>query len=446
VSSVSDAKRSDRAALAEKWGYTGLGSLRESRTLFLAALILLALVTVGATVIGFQAMYEGYGHVYGTTRQIPWGILIAGYIFCVVTSTGLCLVSSIGHVFGAEAFMPIAKRAVFLSIVFMLAGFYIIFFEIESPIRLAIYTFASPNLRSNMWWMGTLYGVYLLAMTVEYFFLLDQKHARARAAGLCGVVFGVAAHSNLGAIFGMLHGRDFWYGPYMPIYFIASAMVSGGAAILLFTTMAAQLNPVIYNERLERANKSVTQLTILLIAVLMFFTFWKIASGFVAPEKYVAIRAFLSGGYTTSFWGGEILLGMVIPFVLLIKSKGTDIRLIFAASALMMIGVFFMRLDLIIAGQIVPVFHALNFEEYRGLLAYTPSFHEIAVLVGGLTLVGTLYLLGEKLLSGHQFQKHEFVPEGGYICPGCGAIHFRKTEETEEEATRRHHEPRDAGE
>ena len=40
--------------------------------------------------------------------------------------------------------------------------------------------------------------------------------------GLLGVVSGVAAHSNLGAVFGLLNGREFWHGPYMPIYVITS--------------------------------------------------------------------------------------------------------------------------------------------------------------------------------------------------------------------------------
>ncbi|MBW2467535.1 MAG: hypothetical protein JRF02_09560 [Deltaproteobacteria bacterium] len=50
-----------------------------------------------------------------------------------------------------------------------------------------------------------------------------------------------------------------------------------------------------------------------------------------------------------------------------------------------------------------------------------------------------LFLIGEKILNGHQFQKHEIVPPGGFICPGCGGIHYKKEGETDEEALRRHH-------
>ncbi|MBU1710960.1 MAG: polysulfide reductase NrfD [Proteobacteria bacterium] len=427
---------------AERWGYTGVGALFRSNKVLLGILGLLGLLVFYGLAVGLHGTFTGYRHVYGVTRQIPWGLLISAYIFCVVTSTGLCLVSSIGHVFGYEPYMPIAKRAVFLSITFMLGGFIIIFFDVENPFRMPIYNAFSPNLTSNMWWMGTLYTLYLIALGIEYFFLLDQNHAWSRIFGLFGVIFGVAAHSNLGAVFGMLHGREFWYGPYMPIYFIVSAMMSGGAAIILFTCISWRIDRHIMSRRMERSIKAVCQLTTMLIAIIMFFTIWKIISGVVAPEKYVAIKAFVLGRYALNFWGAEVLLGMVIPFILLIQSEGRDLRKMFIASSFMMIGIFFMRYDLVLAGQIVPVFHSLGVDEYSSLLEYTPSFHEISVVVAGLSFAGVFYLLGERMLNGHQFQKHEIVPPGAYVCPGCGGIHYKKEGESEEESLKRHHRVR----
>ena len=78
-------------------------------------------------------------------------------------------------------------------------------------------------------------------MAVEFVFLLIEKHKLAMYAGLSGLLSGIAAHSNLGAIFGMLHAREYWYGPYMPIYFIVSAMASGCAAIIFLHGLAIRL-------------------------------------------------------------------------------------------------------------------------------------------------------------------------------------------------------------
>lgn len=428
-----------KADIAKKWGFHGLAALKTASLQYKIVMAVFGLLSVAGLVVGLDAMFTGYHHVYGVTREIPWGILISAYIFCVVTSTGLCIISSFGHVFGVEALMPIAKRAVFMSIIFILGGFCIIFFDIENPFRMAIYNVISPNFRSNMWWMGTLYGAYLVFMMAEYGFLLNQNHVMSRLLGFLGLVAGIAAHSNLGAVFGMLHGRAYWYGPYMPIYFIFSAAMSGCAAIIFFSTLAWKINPEIMNYRMERALKAVTQICIALISVIIFFTIWKIITGAVSHGKTAALVPFLTGNYSVNFWFFEVFLGLILPLYLLIKSRGNNWTLMLWSTGLMIVGIFYMRYDIVLAGEIVPVYRSLGVEDAAELLTYTPSFHEIMVTCFGLALIFLGYLAGEKMLNGHQFEKHEIVPPGGYVCPGCGAIHFKEEGETEEEATRRHH-------
>jgi len=378
--------------------------LSKSFYLVLAFFALMTAVGVGA---GLHAMYIGFNHAYNVTREVPWGILISTYVFFVVTSTGLCLVSSIGHVFGVKDFMPIAKRSVFLSIVTIVAGFTVIFFEIENPFRMAVYNIISPNLSSNIWWMGTLYGAYLFFMILEFIFLQIDKHRIATYAGFLGVISGIAAHSNLGAVFGMLHGREFWYGPYMPIYFIASAMMSGCATILFFTYLADKVNNEKMNKLAERALEVTTKVGILAICIIMFFTAWKIITGFVGAEgKREALMVLLTGKYALNFWLLEVTAGMVLPLIMYILSRGKNMKLIFTGSALMIFGIFFMRYDLVVVGQIVPVYYELGVAEYETLLSYFPSIHEILVVLGGIGIVGTTFLLGEKLFSAHRVEEH----------------------------------------
>ncbi len=425
--------------ISKKWGFDGFAALQKASPGYKMIMGFFALLALAGLAVGLHGLFVGYHHVYGVSRQIAWGLLISVYIFCVVTSTGLCIISSIGHVFGGEAFMPIAKRAVFLSITFMFGGFCIIFFDIENPFRMAIWNVFSPNIVSNMWWMGTLYGLYLVFMMIEYYFLLDQKHTLSRLTGFLGLVVGVAAHSNLGAVFGMLHGRPFWYGPYLPIYFIFSAAMSGGCAILFFTVIGWKINPEVMNHRMERAVRAVTQVTIFLISVIIFFTIWKIITGMVSEGKELVIMSFLKGNYAVNFWFFEVFLGMLLPLVLLIRSRGKNFNMILWATGLMMIGIFFMRYDIVIPGQMESVYHSLGVVEEANLLTYTPSFHEIMASLFGIGFIGLVYFAGEKMLNGHQLEKHEIVPEGGYICPGCGGIHFKEEGETEEEAMKRHH-------
>ncbi|HMK43078.1 MAG TPA: NrfD/PsrC family molybdoenzyme membrane anchor subunit [Dissulfurispiraceae bacterium] len=371
-------------------------------------LALSAAVLCAGVAAGVHGMIVGYAHVYNTSREIAWGILISTYVFFVVTSTGLCLVSSIGHVFGVRDFMPIAKRSVFLSILTIVAGFMVIFFEIENPVRMAIYNVISPNLTSNIWWMGTLYGAYLVFMAIEFVCLQIERHKLATYAGFLGVISGVAAHSNLGAVFGMLMARPFWYGPFMPIYFIASAMMSGCAAIILFTWLAAKVNRTQLDARMFRAVDVTRQVGILMISVIMFFTTWKIIAGLVGGDaERETFLALLSGPYAFNFWVLEVGAGMLFPLAMYIMSRGSNLNMLFYGSASMIFGIFFMRYDLVVVGQIVPAQYELGVNEYATLLSYIPSPHEILVVLAGIGLVGTFFLLGEKIFSEHVVEEHE---------------------------------------
>jgi Ni/Fe-hydrogenase subunit HybB-like protein len=388
------------------WRTVVLPAFQGSKAYY-AAVIFSAMLLLAALGAGLHAKYIGTMHAYGATREVPWGILISTYVFFVVTSTGLCLVSSIGHVFGSKDFAPIAKRSVFLSIMTIVAGFFVIFFEIENPFRMAVYNVISPNFTSNIWWMGTLYGAYMFFMAVEFVFLQLERHRFATIAGFMGVISGIAAHSNLGAVFGMLHGREFWYGPYMPIYFIASAMMSGAATIIFFTWLAYKVNNKSMENTMKRALQVTTKVGILLTCIILFFTTWKFITGFVGGEaKIEAMQMLLTGPYAFNFWGLELMVGMLFPLTLFILSRGVNQKMIFTASALMIFGIFFMRYDLVIVGQLVPVYAELGVVEYASTLSYYPSIHEILIVLGGMGFVALTFLTGEKVFKGHKSEAH----------------------------------------
>jgi molybdopterin-containing oxidoreductase family membrane subunit len=366
---------------------------------------LLTLVGVGA---GIHSLYAGHEHTFGVSREVPWGILIAAYVFFVVTSTGLCIVSSIGHVFGFKNFNPIAKRAVFMSIATIVAGFLVIAFEIENSWRMPVGNVIGANATSNIWWMGTLYGAYLFFMLIEFVMLQKNDHKKATAFGLAGLLTGVAAHSNLGAVFGLLNAREFWHGPYMPIYFITSAAMSGCIAIIFFTWLAYRANNWRMSEEMKKSMESVAKVGALMMAVIIFFTCWKMSSGGSGnpPGKYEAIMSLVRGPYALNFWGGEVALGMVIPFVIIMLVKGRNMNALFAAALAGMVGIFFMRYDLVIVGQLVPHFHGMGLVDYPDFLSYTPSLHENLVVMGGVAFCLMLFLMGEKLFRGHVSEDH----------------------------------------
>ncbi len=369
---------------------------------------LLALMTVVGVAAGIHSLYVGHEHTFGVSRGVPWGILIAAYVFFVVTSTGLCIVSSVGHVFGFENFNPIAKRAVFMSIGTIVAGFLVIAFEIENSWRMPVGNVIGANPTSNIWWMGTLYGAYLFFMMIEFVMLQLNKHKIATSFGLAGLLTGVVAHSNLGAVFGLLNGREFWHGPYMPIYFITSAAMSGCVAIIFFTYIAYKFNGWKMSEKMTKSMESVAKMGALMMAIIIFFTSWKMITGVTGepPGKYEAIKTLLSGSYSLNFWVGEVALGMVIPFVIILAVKGRNMNALFIAALAGMIGIFFMRYDLVIVGQLVPAYHGMGLVDYPELLTYTPTLHENLVVLGGIAFCGLTFFMGERLFRGHVSEEH----------------------------------------
>lgn len=373
-----------------------------------AAIGMFGLLTLVGVAFGVHAFFTGHEHAYGISREIPWGLMLAAYVFFVVTSTGLCLVSSIGHVFGVEAFKPIAKRSVFLAIATIVAGFVVIAFEIENPWRMALYNVISPNLTSNIWWMGTLYGAYLFFMLIEFALLQAGQHKTAGMFGLAGVIAGVAAHSNLGAVFGLLNGREFWHGPYMPIYFITSAMMSGCAAVIFFHWVGYKINGWQMSDKLQKSLSSVAKLGALLYVTIMFFTTWKILSGIAGhpPGKYEAIMALLTGPYAKNFWIAEIGMGMVLPFVIILAVRAKNISAMALGSLASIIGIFFMRYDLVVVGQIVPGLHEYNIVSLPHLLSYTPTLHEYMITMAGFTFCAMLFMIGERMFRGHLSEDH----------------------------------------
>ncbi len=372
------------------------------------AIWILSFITLVGIAFGLHSMIVGHEHTFGVTREIPWGLLLAAYVFFVVTSTGLCLVSSIGHVFGYEAFKPIAKRSVYLAIATIVSGFLVIFFEIENPWRMAIYNVISPNFTSNIWWMGTLYGAYLFFMLIEFSLLQAGKHKAAGMCGLLGVVAGVAAHSNLGAVFGLLNGREYWHGPYLPIYFIVSAMMSGCATIIFFHWLGYRINGWKMSEKLQYSLQSVGKLGALLYIVIMFFTTWKLISGIAGkvPGKYEAIEAALHGPYATQFWFGEIGLGLVLPLAFILAVRAKNIGAMAFGSMLSILGIFIMRYDLLLVGQIIPGFHEMHLTGVPEILPYSPTVHEWLITIAGFSFCGILFILGERFFKGHLSEDH----------------------------------------
>jgi Ni/Fe-hydrogenase subunit HybB-like protein len=361
---------------------------------------------IGLISIGY-VLKVGHSHAYNLTRQIPWGILISTYVFFAVSCSGLCLVSSLGHVFGIKEFEVIGKRAILAAILTLLTGFGVIAMELDHPFRMAIWVIFSPNPSSAIWWMGTLYGFYLVLLCIELYAFIKEKHKLASMIGLVGFVIAISACSNLGAVFGLLEARPFWHGSYLPIYFILSALVSGCALLALLVFFNHSLRGLEIPSQYKNFMITLGKLQALLLGILIFFVIWKTIPGIYEryPGIYEATIATITGKLSLNFWFFEVFLGLAVPFIILLNRATRTPFGVMLAGLFTTIGLFFMRYDMVVAGQIHPMRNSYGAGS-TVLLHYTPSLAEMGIVIGSVSVCLFVYILIEKKFdlssTGHQ--------------------------------------------
>jgi len=377
-----------------------LGFEKSPRNMLLAVIILALLA---AFAVGIALFISHGHHAYAVTREHPWGLLLAVYIFFVVSSTGLCIIGSLGDVFGFKDYMLISKRAIFGSIVTILAGFAVIAFEIGHPVTMLIYNVLSPGLTSAIWWMGTLYGIYLTFMIVEFYFLLNGDMKKAKIFGLTGLLVGLAAHSNLGSVFGFLNAREISQGVFYPTYFILTAFITGVYLAFIIMGFRYKLN---FPENVKKMLMNLAKIQGLLLSILIFFVAWKFLTdiyGGVPNKADVAIH--ILGSTTFQL---EVLLAMVLPLLVVLKDFGRSPVLMFWASMIGMVGIFFMRYNLVHDTQLKPLM-MLKKVEYQlppTWVEYFPAPAEMLISAGGVGLCLLMYYVGTKAFNLDEDEHH----------------------------------------
>jgi len=350
-----------------------------------------------------RVIFEGHEAVYGTTRQVPWGLLIATYSYFVITSTGLAFIGGLGHAFGFRQYAGLSKRIVLMAFIVLLAGFTQIGMELGHPFRLMYLFLISPHFSAPIVWMGIFYGIELGILGLELLVIFNPNGTNPKLAAVLGflaLLVGVMATSNLGFVFGSLTARPFFHGIYFPTFLVISGIAGGAALLLVIYNIIYKFN---IPDQFKDAMGSLGKLMGLCIGIMIFLYFWKIISSLYTEPKeaYDSVMVLLRGPLYYNFWIGEILMALVFPLVLLVVSKAKEIKTMGLAGLTFLIGMFFTRYDFIVAGQMPPM-RAANegsgVEAINGLMHYTPSSGEWMIFALGLGLFLFLYFLSERFL------------------------------------------------
>lgn len=363
------------------------------------AMVLFLVVAVVGIGCGVLAFIFGHHTIYNNTREMPWGMLISTYAFWAITSTGLCIYAAISHLFGGNRMSIVSNRMVFMSIITILAAFATIGVEIASPHRMILYNVLSPNPTSNIWWMGTLYGLAVGCLILEFSSIVTGMAGIALTMGVFGAVAEVAANSCLGGVFATLPSRPYWYGAQLPIYFLTSAFLSGAAAAVLFNHLAYKIRGREMSEAVVKGVTSAGKAMTLVLVLYTVATFWRLISFFVGGTELgrVAAGALIDGPLAVNFWVLEIAVGLILPLVLVIVTRLKSLPTMAFAGFLVLVGQFVARYDLVIVGQIVP--QNYGWDGLPTYLDYVPSIFEFGVIMGGVGIVALGFLIGERMFG-----------------------------------------------
>jgi molybdopterin-containing oxidoreductase family membrane subunit len=363
----------------------------------------LAAVLAVLALAGFACFIISYiqGHqVFGSSNVIPWGMPIVLTIYLIGLSAGSLILSSLTYVFGKEEYRPIARMAVFLAIVLIFGAMLSIALDLGRPEKFwRLFMFFYLNNMSSMFAInGILYGGYFIISLVYLGIIFAGSHRAARITGIIAVGWAILVHMGTGAIFGFIAARETWLSPIKPLEFLAAALTSGIALLIVAVTLTLALSGRgVKKETVSSLGRLLAYFIIILLVLIIVDKLTHL----YAPHREATLYL-LAGQYSWIFWGFQIGMGVVIPLAILLTPRfNKNIGWVVAAAASVVIGVFFERYYLVIPGAAYPMQYYPG--KIEGVWGATGSFPlapvEMVLSVGIIAFLGLIFILGLKYLE-----------------------------------------------
>jgi Ni/Fe-hydrogenase subunit HybB-like protein len=370
--------------------------------LLFAILAVFALAAVVAIPPGWE--------VFGTSPSFEWGMMIVGYVFFAIMTSGLCLSASLGTVFGIQRFRPFEKRHAILALLSLTTAFLIIALDLHYPVRMVFGAVFVPSPESPMWWMGVFYGLYLVVLIIEVWTLFTP-HPRIHliSCTACAIT-AVLAPSTLGLVFGYVGAKAFWAGIWTPIQMIATAVLLGTAVLGIVFYMIHRFQLADWRTAATVALPSVRLLMLIAIAVAAALLVRQAVVGLQGDVRGLreATLAWIAGPLALGFWG-RVMIGLVIPAVLLVLPVRKRPETTLAVAIMILVGVFLDRYLFVLAGQIYPMTTQSGIVS-QPYAQYSPTIVEMVIIAGGFAFMALMYTLAERYLDMGHGGEHIFWP------------------------------------
>lgn len=342
----------------------------------------------------FQHLYEilahSQGYIFPNEIDLQWGILIVVYPFITGLVAGAFILASLERVFKVKILRPTYQIALLTALSFLLVATMPLISHLSQPQR-AYEIMITPHLSSAMAIFGFVYLWYLaVVLLLEIWF--DYRHSMVvwsnekkgvmkwvykiltlgvndispgtvqwdRKLGHIITIIGIPSafilHGYVGFIFGSLKANPWWSSPLIPIIFLFSAMVSGIALVMLVYMIISYIR-----KKAVDLNVLDTIGKYLFFILLLDFTLEsldQIHRIYEAEESFEIIKLLVSGKLYLTLFVAQGLVGTIIPLITLVflQFYKHKIRLqktmYFIVSILVLIGVYSMRWNVVIGGQL----------------------------------------------------------------------------------------------
>ena len=369
--------------------------------------------------------------MYPNEVELQWSVLIVLYPFLTGLVAGAFILASLERVFRVQAVKPTYRLALLTALSFLLVAPLPLQLHLGHPER-SFEMYLTPHTTSAMAMFGFVYLWYLMAVLVLEIWLdyrrdivmmsqsttglkrliyrvmtLGSSNISERAlaiderAGWVITIIGIPSafllHGYVGFIFGSIKANPWWSTPLMPVVFLFSAMVSGIATVMLLYMLLTWVR-----------KQTIDMRCVDTIARYLFYTFIidfslemldLIHRIYESDESFRSLDFMVHTKLYMSHIVIQIVLGTVLPILLLALTQVVKLtemgrkRVYVLAGCLTLMGIFAMRWNVVIGGQLFSK-SFLGYTTYKmGLVTREGLLTAVVLTLLPLVILGVLVKL-----------------------------------------------------
>jgi Ni/Fe-hydrogenase subunit HybB-like protein len=330
------------------------------------------------------------GFMYPNEIELQWSVLIVLYPFITGLVAGAFILASLERVFNVEAIRPTYRLALLTALAFMLVAALPLQLHLGHPER-SLEMYLTPHTTSAMAMFGFVYLWYLMVVLVIEIWLdfrrdivlayrsstgpmktlyrvlslgvdnispeslaIDDKVGKFIT--IIGIPSAFLLHGYVGFIFGSIKANPWWSTPLMPIVFLFSAIVSGIALVMLMYMATTVLRGAEIN--MDCVDTIARYLMYAFIVDFSLEMLDLIHRVYEADESFQSLDFMVRTKLYIPHVMIQIVLGTVTPIILLALVQLVTLTprarkgMYVTAGVLTMIGIFAMRWNVVIGGQL----------------------------------------------------------------------------------------------